>query len=280
MISSVSGLSSFNQSSMIQMRQQMFGKIDTNGDGKHDADELARMVASGPQGGPSVEDILSKFDTDSDGAISESEFNAAGAPPPPPMGGAESTSTVDFIKEMFGKIDANSDGAIDADELEQMAAMGPQGGPSADELLTQLDTDGDGSISESEFSQGPFANQHVQGPPPPPPPAEDESEVETIFSALDTNGDGSISESEFNAALEQMQAGSSGNTVFNTLFGETSNNDASGASTTDNGSIDSVISSLQALNSALSAYIQSSGGSHSANNYSSGAFGGGSFLYA
>ena len=74
MISSISGLSSLTQSYMAQMRQQMFSKIDTNGDGKHDKDELAEMVANGPKGGPSVDDILSKFDSDGDGAISEANL--------------------------------------------------------------------------------------------------------------------------------------------------------------------------------------------------------------
>ena len=52
------------------MQQHMFSKIDANGDGKQDKDELAEMVAKGPQGGPSVDDILSKLDSDGDGAPS------------------------------------------------------------------------------------------------------------------------------------------------------------------------------------------------------------------
>lgn len=76
MIASIGGSSSLSQVSMAEMRQRMFSKIDTNSDGKHDKDELAQMVAQGPQGGPSVNDILSKFDTDGDGSISESEFSA------------------------------------------------------------------------------------------------------------------------------------------------------------------------------------------------------------
>ena len=234
MFSSVSGLSGFNQSSMIQMRQQMFGKIDTNGDGKHDADELAQMVANGPKGGPCVEDILGRFDTDGDGSISESEFSAAGTPPLPPMDAAGSTSTADFIEKMFSQIDTNSDGTIDSSELEQMAAMGPAGGPGADKLLAELDTDGDGSISGSEF----------------------------------------------NDAMEGSQAGYARNTLFDTLLGTLSNDDGADSSTAGDGSIDSIISSLQALNSALSAYIQSNASSYSENNYVRSVLNGGSSLYA
>ena len=79
MISSISGTSSLTQSYMTQMRQQMFSKIDTNGDGKHDKDELAAMVANGPQAAPGVDEILEKFDTDGDGAINKAEFDAGHA---------------------------------------------------------------------------------------------------------------------------------------------------------------------------------------------------------
>jgi Ca2+-binding EF-hand superfamily protein len=162
MISSISGLSSLTQSYMAQMRQQMFSKIDTNGDGKHDKDELAQMVANGPQGGPSVDDILSKFDTDGDGTISESEFEAASPPEqqmqaagfPPMMGGMGGMSSADFLEQMFSNVDTNGDGVHDEDELAAMVANGPQGGPSVDEILEKFDTDGDGAISKAEFEAG------------------------------------------------------------------------------------------------------------------------------
>jgi len=160
MISSISGFSSLNQSNMIQMRQQMFSRIDTNGDGKHDKDELAAMAANGPQGAPGVDEILEKFDTDGDGAISKAEFEAA-APqeqpmqgPPPMMGGMGGMSSADFMEQMFSSIDTNGDGVHDKDELAALAANGPQGAPGVDEILEKFDTDGDGAISKAEFEAG------------------------------------------------------------------------------------------------------------------------------
>jgi len=258
MISSISSMNS-SLTSMVQMRQQMFNKIDTNGDGKHDEDELAQMVANGPQGGPGVEDILAQFDTDGDGSISESEFNAAGPGASGPMGGAGTMSTADFIKEMFGQIDKNEDGAIDEDELEQMAAMGPRGGPGAEELLAELDTNGDGSVSETEFSEGARANQQVQGPPPPPPPAQDESGTESIFSLLDTDGDGTISETEFDTAMSQI--------------------DSFIASSSSQESVDTMNGVMQMLGSALNAY-QASSSSNGGSGYMEASQYLGSSLYA
>jgi Ca2+-binding EF-hand superfamily protein len=171
MIASIGGSSSLSQVSMAEMRQRMFSKIDTNSDGKHDKNELAQMVAQGPQGGPSVDDILSKFDTDGDGSISESEFNAGpekgqqaqgGFPPPPPPAGMGNMSSADFLQQMFNSADTNGDKKIDKDEMAEVVAKQPQGGPSVDDIFSKLDTDEDGSISESEFKAGDKADQQVQ----------------------------------------------------------------------------------------------------------------------
>jgi len=257
MISSISSMNSM--SSMLQMRQQMFSKIDTNGDGKHDADELAAMVANGPQGGPSVEDILASADTDGDGSISESEFNNAQQAPPGGMSGAGAMSTEDFLSQLFSQADENEDGVIDEDELAQIVAMGPKDGPSADELLSQLDADGDGSISETEFSEGPWANQQVQGPPPPPPRAEDGSETESIFSQLDADGDGAITETEFDSAMSSIDS------VLSSLSG-------------DSGDDTSVNDLMEMLSAALNAYQQANSTSHAS--YAQASQGTRSSLYA
>ena len=60
-------------------------------------------------------------------------------------------------------------------------------------IFTQFDTDGNGSISKSEFENafGPNA---------------DMSKVDTLFSALDTNGDGSIDLSELTSDARQSKA--------------------------------------------------------------------------
>lgn len=62
-------------------------------------------------------------------------------------------------QRMFSKIDANGDGKIDKGELTKVVAKGSQGGPSAADIISKLDTDGDSSISQSEFAAGDKANR-------------------------------------------------------------------------------------------------------------------------
>jgi hypothetical protein len=76
MISSIGGSNSMSQTYMAQMRQQMFNKIDTDGDGKHSKEEISAMIANGPQGGPGVDEIFDRADTNEDGYISQAEFDA------------------------------------------------------------------------------------------------------------------------------------------------------------------------------------------------------------
>jgi Ca2+-binding EF-hand superfamily protein len=158
MISSISGSSNFSQVARAEMQQRMFSKIDANGDGKIGKDELTQMVAKGPQGGPSADDIMSKLDTDGDSSISQSEFAAgdkanrqAHQGPPPMMAGMGNMSSADFVKQLLGNADRDSDGKISKDELSQVMANAPEGGSSVDDLFSTLDTNGDGSISKSEF---------------------------------------------------------------------------------------------------------------------------------
>jgi Ca2+-binding EF-hand superfamily protein len=260
---------------MTQMRQQMFSKIDTNGEDKHDKTELAAMVANGPTGAPSVDDILSTFDTDGDGAISESEFNAgqdqnraqgAGGPPPP-MGNMSST---DFIKQLFSDSDTDEDGVLSADELSSMVANGPQGGPRADELLSKLDTDGDGSISESEFIAG-APGQKADGTMG-TARASGTSNSDTIFDSLDTNKDGVVSKAEFEAAMNSTASTQSTShddfveKLLEALQNNTSDSSTSTSSTSSNSTYQNV---SELLSAALKSYMQFSTNGFSQTNASS-----------
>jgi Ca2+-binding EF-hand superfamily protein len=85
----------------------------------------------------------------------------------------------------------------------------------ATKLLSQMDSDGDGKVSQTEFAAFDEAMkaQAPEGPPPPPPPTGDSEGVkapssnqglpspEALFSTGDADGDGSLSLDELSAML-------------------------------------------------------------------------------
>ncbi len=122
---------------------QMFQKSDVNGDGQLDRSEMSNFAQSMPPrpdgSTPSVDDMMTRLDTDGDGQISQEELRAGRpkGPPPPRAGGAE----------------AFADG-FDASQLEGMASRFSQMSGqsiSASDLLAAFDTDGDGSVSQTEM---------------------------------------------------------------------------------------------------------------------------------
>ncbi len=127
--------------------------------------------------GASLEDLFSSIDSDGDGSVSKTELKsfadslssqmqsallgaqesdgAQGAfgPPPPPPGAppSESKSAADMMSEM----DTDGDGTVSAAELKAFGeAHGPKSGKGAqmaEEAFASADTDGDGKLSSTEF---------------------------------------------------------------------------------------------------------------------------------
>jgi Ca2+-binding EF-hand superfamily protein len=123
--------------------------------------------------GASLEDLFSSIDSDGDGSVSKTELKsfadslsaqmqsallgaqesggAQGAfgPPPPPPG--EGKSAADMMSEM----DTDGDGSVSSDELKAFGeAHGPKSSErasKAEEAFASADTDGDGKLSSEEF---------------------------------------------------------------------------------------------------------------------------------
>jgi len=149
MTGAISG-SGFNAASMNEMREKMFKKMDTNGDGKVDKSEMKTFQTEEQKKtgrtGPDIDKIFEKVDTDKDGAISEAEDKAqfekmkesmkngprgmGGKPPmgpPPPMGAAggvqgseesededSETTTAQKILKMLKELEKTVSEKIDA----------------------------------------------------------------------------------------------------------------------------------------------------------------------
>merc|ERR1719324_1974102 len=129
--------------------------IDTDGDGKVSADEMAQAAASGKL--PPKE--VAKMDLDGDGKLSpeelekgasDAEMKAAAAAPKEKMKKAMK-GKFKSPKEAMKTMDADGDGKISKEEMEkglQDQGISPR---DADKMVKDLDKDGDGKVSDEEM---------------------------------------------------------------------------------------------------------------------------------
>lgn len=124
-----------------------------------------------------LNNVFSEVDSNSDGAISQDEFQEA------------------FSKVLEKKI------------------FGPKGAPAdidIDRLFAKIDQDGDGSISKDEFAD--FIEERKKMPPPPFGfnllDLFLSGDASDVFSEIDADGDGVISQAEFVSYIEIKQSAS------------------------------------------------------------------------
>lgn len=85
------------------------------------------------------------------GALSPDTWNALLAAQSPSATNA-SASPSDAMKDLFSQIDVNGDGSITKSEFEQQLGAGGTNVAAADNVFAKLDTDGDGSVSMNELT--------------------------------------------------------------------------------------------------------------------------------
>jgi len=106
---------------------------DLNGDLKVTRDELVRSAPTvAPYRDRQVENELSEYDGDRDGVITVAEMAAAAE---------ESDRSDDRLEELLA-LDPNRDGKLTARELRERA----------EQAFAQIDTDGDGKLSQAEYA--------------------------------------------------------------------------------------------------------------------------------
>lgn len=168
----------------------LLAAYDTDGDGKLDSGEIARLLAAlqgkqDPEGGSEA----SGGGSEASGGGSE----ASGS------GGAEGSS----IEEMFAKFDENGDGKLDSGELAKMIAALNGDGESASSsdnempggaMLDKYDENGDGKLDADEIE----AYAEGEGL---------EIDGEQMVQEMDTDGDGSLDSGEIKAAYEETLSG-------------------------------------------------------------------------
>ena len=191
--------------------------------------------------------------------------------------GAQSTSSTEETRkspgeEMFSKLDSDSSGGLSSSELQSfvdtmsnatrgaLLSTQEESGTSstttsststttADDLLTAMDTDGDGSVSQSELDTYMKDNAPAGGPPPPPPPPEESASTEgtdpstAMYSAIDADGDGAVSQTELSDFLAAMSSDTSTSSTDDTTS-TTSTDDTSTTATSTSSDVASLFSTI------------------------------------
>lgn len=199
---------------------EAFGRLDANGDGFLQQEEVAKFdqPGGGPGGGFRDLDPAQRWqrmvefmDGNRDGQISRDEFRGP--------------------EKMFQVLDRNGDGVITEDEGRAgRPGEGGPGGPGGaggdyaarlklllkqwdkdgdgklsrqewqgrEEMFARLDADGDGFITEEEIGRG------LGGPMPPRNP------VQQLIGVLDRDADGQVSAEEWSAFFQQTDANGNG----------------------------------------------------------------------
>lgn len=142
-----------NMTSAKPKPEEIFAKIDSNGDGSIDKTELqsfSEQISNRDGDTIEISKMFANIDTDSDGLISQEEFLAAKPAEPRGMGPGQPPDP----EAVFSQMDVNGDGSIDKNEMKAfMEKMPGHGGqtPDIDKMFSETDSDGDGKISKEEF---------------------------------------------------------------------------------------------------------------------------------
>ena len=129
-----------------------------------------------------------------------------------------STTNVDtqkFQEQLLSSLDTDGDGKVSSDELKTALSSSDGNSPESGVLVSlsqsfsDLDSDGDEGLSLDELS--------AMAPPPPPQGGPDTSAVDELLSALDSDGDGGVSTDELSSALASTGSSEDSSTVFAAL---------------------------------------------------------------
>lgn len=105
-----------------KMRQEMFRKIDSDGDGQFSLEEFeAAKPANAPEAAPAANDIFAEMDADSDGSVTEEEFLNA-APPAPPLSGGMGMMGSDMLSTLLEALEARLTSSSDDEDRDNTTA--------------------------------------------------------------------------------------------------------------------------------------------------------------
>jgi Ca2+-binding EF-hand superfamily protein len=209
LINSVSSHSTFDPATLAE---KFFSRIDRDGDGKISADEFSTAMqkrygrdtsTDAASDATAFSSIFQKIDADGDGQISLDEFKAGLTQVRDTLranGRGHHHHRGPDLQKIFSEADTDGSGTVTADELKTHfeANFGAQhpGTPEPDfaKLVSRLDQNGDGELSQSEFTA-------MRPPAPTWQGGWGAPNITKLFSSLDADHDGRITLDEFIAGL-------------------------------------------------------------------------------
>src|ERR1019366_4994565 len=163
---SAAGYGGYNPVAIFQ--QNLFNKIDGNGDGSISKSELEQAVTTAGGSTQGADALYAKLDPNNTGNVSEQQFSQ-NLPPPafsdrmraqmmgfqasgwPGSSGTDRGSQL--AQNLFSQIDSNGNGSITKSELEQAVTSAGGTTQAADALYAKIDPNNTGSVSEQQFAQ-------------------------------------------------------------------------------------------------------------------------------
>jgi Ca2+-binding EF-hand superfamily protein len=170
MINGISGIRNSNYLQQLVQPQsaglsasQIFGKIDTNGDGSVSKDEFSAFQTNMPI---QFQNAVMGSEADSTSSLlallqSAGQVTAGAGNPTVSTAGSNGGA---IAAQLFGKVDTNKDGFISKDEFAKLGTTfhrnrqsgthkaGAQGGSTLNQLFSSVDANGDGSLTKDEMT--------------------------------------------------------------------------------------------------------------------------------
>src|SRR5215469_5239862 len=152
-----------------QIAQHLFSQIDTNGDGSISQSELEQAVTAAGGTTQAADALYAQLDPNNTGSVSEQTF-AQGLQPPSPSGNTAQDALASLLQPtnapttqaspfaqlaqtLFSQIDTNGDGSISQSELEQAVTAAGGTTQAADALYAKVDPNNTSGVTEQELAQ-------------------------------------------------------------------------------------------------------------------------------
>lgn len=161
-MTSLSGVSGGMAAYQAQLAQNLFNRIDSEGTGSITKSELENAVTAAGGTAASADALYADLDPNGTGSVNESQFAGTVQSLLDPQMGASLISAQEdaqngasgggFISQLFSQLDNNGDGTLTQAELEQAVTSNGGTKASADALWAQLDPSGADSVDEQQFA--------------------------------------------------------------------------------------------------------------------------------